>query len=165
MNILLRFDGCEDRTKQPGEQLGEKDNKMHDKDKLRQDFAQFIKLGLIGISNVLISYIFYLLVIKLQGHYAIANIVGYVASICNAFFWNNGWVFKEGNGKKRKLLQAFGKMLCSYAGTGIVLNSILLWVWIEGIGVAPGIAPAINILITTPLNFLLNKLWVFKTEK
>lgn len=133
---------------------------------LKKTFVQFVKFSLIGVSNVIVSYIFYLIVIKLDMHYTIANVAGYVASICNAFYWNNRWVFKSGEGEVRKIAKAFVKMLISYAGTGLVLNTILLSVWIEGVGIPDAIAPAINIVITTPINFLLNKCWVFaKTAK
>lgn len=129
---------------------------------IRKTFTQFIKFGMIGVSNVIISYVFYSIAIKLDMHYIIANFIGYVTSICNAFYWNNKWVFTKKTGEIRNIIKAFVKMVISYAGTGIILNSVLLSIWIELLGISDMIAPIFNIIITTLLNFMLNKCWVFK---
>jgi len=50
------------------------------------------------------------------------------------------------------------KTLCSYAGTGLVLANVLLYIWVDLIHIHELIAPAINLVITVPLNFVLNKL-------
>jgi len=38
----------------------------------------------------------------------------------------------------------------------------LLYLWVDIVGISNIIAPLINIIMIIPLNFLLNKLWVFK---
>ena len=53
----------------------------------------------------------------------------------------------------------------SYAATGLVLHNILLWFWTEKIGLNDYIVPIINLLITIPINFVMNKFWAFKTKK
>ena len=56
------------------------------------------------------------------------------------------------------------KTLVSYSFTGLILSNILLYLWIEKVGISGLIAPIINIIIVTPLNFVLNKLWTFKNS-
>ena len=57
------------------------------------------------------------------------------------------------------------KTYLSYASTGIVLSNILLYVFVDLIGISKAVAPFINLLITVPLNFVLNKSWAFRKEK
>ena len=52
--------------------------------------------------------------------------------------------------------KTFLKTYISYAGTGIVLSNILLAIWIEVFGISKVIAPLINLMVTIPINFLIN---------
>lgn len=56
------------------------------------------------------------------------------------------------------------KTYASYSVTGIVINNILSWLWIDILGESKLIAPIINPLISVPLNFIFNKFWAFKEE-
>ena len=131
----------------------------------RKSIVQFIKFCIIGASNTVVSYIFYLLVIGLGGHYVLGNVAGYISGTLYAFFWNNKWVFRKDENEYRNIWVSLIKMMISYAGTGIVLNSILLIVWVKYLGIPQVIAPAINSAITLTLNFLSNKFWVFSNKK
>ena len=122
---------------------------------------QFVKFGLVGVSNTLISYIVYVIFLLFGAHYLVGSIVGFIVSVLNSFYWNNKYVFKEQEGEHRALLPALFKVFLSYAATGLVLNNILLIVLVDVLHVSEYIAPIINLLITIPLNFVLNKVWAF----
>jgi putative flippase GtrA len=49
----------------------------------------------------------------------------------------------------------------SYGGTSL-LSMLLLWIEVQLFGVNKVIAPVVNLLITIPLNFLINKFWTFR---
>lgn len=145
---------------------------------------QFVKFGLVGISNTVISWCVYALSIRLGAHYAFANLAGFLISVLNAFYWNNKYVFKEGEGE-RVWWKALLRTYVAYGSTGLVLNMILLYLWLdvlhielwleplyrwfETIGIefksaakmAEYIAPIFNYCITIPLNFVLNKFWAY----
>lgn len=53
------------------------------------------------------------------------------------------------------------KTYAAYALTGILLNNILSWLWIERFDISKYVAPLINLIISVPLNFVINKLWTF----
>ena len=53
------------------------------------------------------------------------------------------------------------KFYLTYLSTWL-LSALLLYIWIEKMKISDKIAPAINVFITTPINYLLNKYWVFK---
>ena len=48
-----------------------------------------------------------------------------------------------------------------YGGTSI-LSNVLLWIEVTLFSVSKTIAPIVNLLVTIPLNFIINKLWTFK---
>ena len=138
--------------------------------KVEESFLQFIKFGLVGVSNTLISYLIYVGVLlalapaHVSWDYFAGNIISFVLSVLWSFYWNNKCVFTKGKGEKRNLWRALLRTYASYTATGIVLNNILSWVWIELFGISKFVAPIINLLISVPLNFVLNKFWAFKDE-
>ena len=128
-------------------------------------FLQFIKFGIVGVSNTLIHYFTYLICIFVGCHYLIASVIGFLVSVMNAFYWNNKYVFVKEENATRSLWQAFLKTFLSYAGTGLVLENVLLVIWVRFLHVPEAIAPLVTLLITIPINFILNKFWAFKDRK
>ena len=61
----------------------------------KRTFIQFIKFGIVGLSNTAIGLGTYYLFLFLDFHYMIANILSWVISVFNAFYWNNRYVFKN----------------------------------------------------------------------
>ena len=139
-------------------------------DSMIEWLAQFIKFGLVGVSNTLLSYLIYIFVIwilkpyNVYFDYILGSVLGFILSVLWSFFWNSKLVFNEGS-EKRNILKSLLKTYLSYAATGIVLANILLYVFVEIFGISKEIAPLLNLLITVPLNFILNKYWAFRKEK
>lgn len=125
-------------------------------------FCQFVKFGLVGLSNTLISYVTYAGCIFIGFHYFLANGLGFIVSVLNSFYWNNKYVFVCEEGKKRAWVPVLIKTFIAYGSTGILLASVLLYLWVDVLSISEYIAPLINLVITIPLNYLLNKLWAFK---
>ena len=84
-------------------------------------------------------------------------------SVLNAFYWNNRYVFKTGENIERPILKALLKCILSYGITGLVLQNIFLYCLVEFVGVSKYLAPLLILVITIPLNYVLNKHWAFKT--
>jgi len=119
---------------------------------------QFIKFGIVGLSNTLISLLVYYALIYIGINYIISNTVGFVISVLNAYYWNNRYVFKKSNkGNLKPMIKTF----VSY-GMTFVLSTVLLVVMVDYVSISKVIAPVLNLIITIPLNFLLNKLWAFR---
>lgn len=131
---------------------------------------QFIKFGIVGVSNTVISYVLYvvsLLVFQKLGvflkvDYIVAQIIAFLLSVLWSFYWNNKMVFIVEDGKERSIWKALLKTYVSYSVTGLFLNSLLLVLWVQVFGLSEFLAPIINLLISVPLNFIINKLWAFK---
>jgi len=131
------------------------------REELKTLLVQFIKFGLVGVSNTLVSWAVYYIVFWLNSDlYMFGSVAGAVLSIANAFFWNDRFVFKGMNNDLKSKLKRLGKTYVTYGGTSI-LAMLLLWAEVRFCGVSKMIAPIVNLIITIPLNFVINKLWTF----
>ncbi len=126
-------------------------------------FMQFVKFGMVGLSNTILTYVVYVVLVALGVHYQVSYFIGYLAGIINAFYWNNKYVFKEQEGEERSIIKSFVKCVTSYAG-GYVCSMALLFLWVSVLGIPKFLSPIISLLVTIPLNFVLNKKWAFKAE-
>ena len=161
----------------------------------RASVIQFIKFGIVGVSNTLVNYIVYLIFFSIGVPYLIANALGFIISVLNAWFWGSRFVFKEDETKQKRVWwQVLLKTYASYL-LGFFLNSLLLWVWVDVtnigqyfgfvgdiinavtgiVGIQPkeftaetlsGImGPIINIFVVVPINFVINKFWAYRQKK
>ena len=124
--------------------------------KLFFKYEKFIKFAIVGFGNLFISLVTYYLLVFFSINYQIANIGGFITGSLNGYIWNKLWVFKE---NKQNIISII-KFYSTYLATWL-FSAALLYIWIEIIGISDKIAPVINIFITTPINYLLNKYWVF----
>ncbi len=146
---------------------------------------QFIKFGLVGFINTIISYSIYSAFVYLGFHYLVGSIAGFVISVFTSFLLNSKFVFKEKDDKEKRIWwKVLTKTYVSYGFSGLLINSLLLILWISVINIsqyinfaveilakadivrtntelAKYLAPLINLLVTIPLNFLLNKFWAY----
>jgi len=119
----------------------------------------------VGVSNTAIAYAIYALLVYFGVHYLIANVAAFVISVANSFFWNHKFVFKDDAGGKRNLFHALVKTYAAYAFSGFVVSSALLYIFIDVFGVSKYVAPFFGLLVTVPLNYILNKMWAFRPAK
>lgn len=131
---------------------------------------QFVRFSIVGLSNTIIGYLIYavsLKMLQLGGWFPaidifIAQFIMFLLSVLWSFYWNNKAVFKIEDGETRNIFAALVKTYISYAFTGLFLSEILLYVWVDLLGISEYAAPVINLLITVPLNFIIQKVWAFK---
>ncbi len=57
------------------------------------------------------------------------------------------------------------KSFIAYSFTGIFMNSLLSFLWVEIAGLSKIIAPIINLVINVPVNFVMNKFWAFRSKR
>lgn len=153
----------------------------------KQVVIQFIKFGLVGISNTVISYLTYVVFVFLGAHYVVANVFSFIISVINSFFWNYKFVFISSEDENRIWWKVLARTFVAYGFTGLILNNILLILmlstfniaqymdgvvsfignhgyYITNIKLATYIAPLFVLIVTIPLNFVINKLWAFKQD-
>lgn len=161
---------------------------LHSK-KRWQNLWQFIKFALVGVSNTLISEGVYAVLVFFRVHYLLAYFFGFVLSVLNAYYWSNRYVFKEDETKEKRIWwQVLLKTYIAYFWGYLVSSALLvLWIdivkisrWTGGIGAwclergldgfdgtfwGNILAAAINLVITVPMNYLLNKYWAYRQKK
>lgn len=123
---------------------------------------QFIKFLLVGASNTVALLIVYYLILWTMGErfYLLGQTLGYIAGIFNSFFWNSKYVFA---GKKKAGASSFIRMALSY-GITYLIQAGFLYIFVEKLLMSEVLAPIIAIIITTPINFVLNKVFAFRSN-
>lgn len=135
-------------------------------------FMQFVKFGIVGVSNTVLSYLlnigalfaFQKMGMSPDYDYLVAGWFSFVVSVAWSYYWNNRYVFKKEDGETRVWWKALLKTYVAYSFTGIFLGTFLAWLWVSVFNISKIIAPLLNLVISVPLNFLINKFWAFKTE-
>ncbi len=137
---------------------------MENKENLKKAIIQFIKFGTVGAINTVLSYAitngaYYLLHL----HEQISNIIAFVITVFISFMLNGRFVFTE-NKEERSFWKSLLKVYASYSITGVFLTAILLYIEEELLGIPHYIATLMNLVVTIPLNFILNKFWAYKEK-
>lgn len=131
---------------------------------------QFVKFAVVGLSNTLISYLIYAISLFLFNSFNVLNNIDYMVawvlqfflSVLWSFYWNNKMVFTKANKGHGSIWRSLFRTYISYSFTGLFLSSVLLVFWIKQIGISEYIAPILNLFITMPINFIINKYWAFR---
>lgn len=124
-----------------------------------ENWEQFIKFILVGCSNAFITLCVYYVVLAFgKDLYILGNTLGYVAGILNSYYWNSKTVFSKQNTQK---LRNFFRMFSCYIITYFI-QTALLYCFVGKLYISELLAPIIVIVITTPINFFLNKYYAFK---
>ena len=121
---------------------------------------QFVKFGIVGLSNTVLSLALYYAGLWIGLQYILASVVGFILSVFNSYYWNHKYVF-ENNGFDFKDLM---KTYMSYISV-FILNLITMIVFVEVLGITDKVAPILNLVYSIPLNFILNKYFVFAERK
>jgi putative flippase GtrA len=122
---------------------------------------QFIGFSLVGVSNTIVLLLVYYFFLWIDSNlYIVGNVLGACMGIVNSFFWISKFVFKN---KREHMAKSLLKMCISYLLT-IGLQTALLYLMVNELCISKRIAPLINIAVTTPVNFVLNKYWAFRDK-
>lgn len=128
---------------------------------MKRGIVEFIKFGIVGASNTIISLLIYYIFLWINpNYYLLGNVIGWVVSVANSFVWNSKFVFHT---HFRGVRDALNKLIRAYISYGSVflITMVLLYLQVDIFRWSAKLAPIINLLITIPLNFILNKLWTF----
>lgn len=155
---------------------------------MKDTLLQIIKFGLVGVVNTLVSYITYSVLFHFGVPPLICNIPAFIISVFVSFLLNSRFVFKNDDSKeKRKWWQVLIKSYISYSFTGLFLAEVLTALWLNVIHIekyiafllpflakfnfsltavelAGYLAPIMNLVISIPINFILNKFWAYKQK-
>jgi putative flippase GtrA len=119
---------------------------------------QFVKFGIVGISNTLITFAVYTLLLKaFDVWYLAASAIGFILGATNGFLLNRAWTFRGHVGDSLTPVRWGVVQTC-----GLALNEGLLFLWVDGLGVDKLVGQALAIVIVTTVTFIVNRAWTFR---
>lgn len=130
-------------------------------DKPMKLLKQIISFGFVGGIITALSLIIYWVCVYFGVHYQIANAIAFCITVAISYVLNNILTFKD-NEKIEWSMVALLKAYASYSITGMFLAAFLLWFWTSVLKINVNIAPLLNLFFTIPINFILNKFWVYR---
>jgi putative flippase GtrA len=160
------------------------------KTKKYQTLWQFIKFALVGASNTVVNLIVYMTFCHIIGtNVHVANVTAFMVSVLWGYFLQSRFVFKENeDAEKRVWWKTLIKTYVAYSFTGLFLTEILLIFWLDFVNLsqyltplaqwlkaninftmsevklAETIVPFMNMVVTVPINFCVNKFWAYKQK-
>lgn len=146
---------------------------IRDRESFWKLFWQFFKFGIVGLSNTAISYsidmlCYYVILPQVSWpdeiKIVVSNALAFAVSVTNSYYWNNRYVFGAGEGKTlRQHLSAYLRTVLCYGITGLLIGPAFK-LWLNGRGVRYWLSSVCCLVITIPLNFVMNKYWAFGND-
>ncbi len=124
------------------------------------NWVQLAKFGAVGASGYALNLAVYTALLRGWGfHYAAAATCSFLVAVTNNYTWNRLWTFHAQRGHVgwqglRFLIVA----LVAYAANLALLAGFI------ALGLDKVLAQAIAVVLVTPLNFVGNKLWSFRSR-
>jgi putative flippase GtrA len=118
---------------------------------------QFIKYGLVGALNTILTFVIYSAGVLLHLDYLAALMLGYLAGSLNSYWLNRRWTFRASNlahsttGTRFALVQA----------SALLANLGLLYLFVHTLGVAKIPSQAILTVPVLTVTFYVNRVWSF----
>src|SRR5207302_80247 len=121
---------------------------------------QFVKFGIVGVSNTLLTFAVYTLLLKVFGvWYLAASAIGFAVGTINSFLLNRRWTFRGHVGDALTPVR-WAVVQCS----GLGLNEGLLYVFAHDARLDKLLAQAFATAVVTVTTFVANRAWTFRTH-
>jgi putative flippase GtrA len=120
--------------------------------------VQFVKFGIVGVSNTLLTFAVYTLLLKVFGvWYLAASAIGFLVGAVNGFLLNRRWTFRGHVGDALTPVRWMVVQSC-----GLALNEGLLYLLVSHAHVDKLLGQAFAIAVVTVLTFFANRAWTFR---
>lgn len=126
--------------------------------KSNKSFIQFVKFGIVGVSNTLLTAVTIWILLKVF-HCSdyISNLAGYIIGLINSFIWNRKWTFKS----KSKAVVTVFKFIVTFA-ISYLFQLGNLYLLLHFTHIDSYLSQLLSIVVYTCINFALNKYYTFK---
>jgi putative flippase GtrA len=122
--------------------------------------VQFLKFGIVGVSNTLLTFAVYTTLLKVFGvWYLAASAVGFIVGATNGFLLNRRWTFREHVGDALTPVR-----WAIVQGCGLAVNEGLLYLFVHGARLDKLLAQAFATVVVTISTFFANRAWTFRTH-
>ncbi|HEY4975762.1 MAG TPA: GtrA family protein [Gaiellaceae bacterium] len=125
----------------------------------RHNWVQLAKFCTVGGSGYVVNMAVYAFALDVLGlKYYVAATVSFLVAVVNNYLWNRVWTFRDQRGHFG--YQGFRFFVVS---TAVYAANILLLLALVALGLGEVVSQACAIVLVTPINFIGNKLWSFRT--
>lgn len=126
-----------------------------------ENWVQLVQFGLVGGVGFAVNLAVYALFVHPVGvDYHVASAAAWLVAVVNNFILNRHWTFDARDGRAH--FQALRFLVVSLLAFAV--SQLLLTLLVETGGMAKVPAQAVAVAGSTPLNFLGNKLWSFRSR-
>jgi putative flippase GtrA len=123
------------------------------------NWVQLAKFGIVGASGFVINLAIYRALLGIGAHKAAA--VSFVVSAASNYWWNRHWTFVGQKGS----FALQGARFYVVSVVAFAVNQLWLALFLDLLGWGKLLSEALAIVLVTPLNFLGNKLWSFRSSR
>ena len=121
---------------------------------------QFMKFGIVGVSNTLLTFAVYGLLLKVVGvWYLAASAIGFIVGATNGFLLNRKWTFRGHVGDALTPVR-----WAIVQGCGLGVNEGLLYLFVHDARLDKLLAQAFATAVVTVTTFFANRAWTFRTH-
>ena len=126
---------------------------------LRQpaNWIQLAKFCAVGASGYVINLAVYSALVLSDVHYVLAAVCSFLVAVTNNYTWNRLWTFRHQRGH----VAYQGLRFLFVSVIALAANLAILYLLVS-LGLGKIVAQAIAIVLVTPWNFAVNKLWSFR---
>ena len=123
--------------------------------------VQLVKFGIVGISNTLLTFAVYTLLLKVFGvWYLAASAIGFGVGAVNGFLLNRRWTFRGHVGDALTPVR-----WTIVQGCGLGINEGLLYLFVHDAGIEKLLAQGFATAVVTITTFTANRAWTFRTHQ
>jgi putative flippase GtrA len=120
--------------------------------------AQFVKFGIVGVANTLLSFAVYTVLVKeFDVWYLAASAIAFAVGAVNGFLFNRRWTFREHTGDALTPVRWF-----VVQGVGLLANLGLVYLAVDGFGLDKLLGQAFATGIVVVGTFFANRAWTFR---
>lgn len=125
-----------------------------------RNWKQLAKFSAVGASGYVINLVVYTALLRGAGwHYTAAATVSFLVAVTNNYTWNRLWTFHDQRGHVGwQGLRFLVVALVAYVANLLLLSGLI------ALGFDKVVSQAIAVVLVTPLNFIGNKLWSFRSR-
>src|SRR5687768_11390713 len=125
----------------------------------QKEVVQIIRFLIVGVVSAIFDLLLFVLLNDYYNvNYLLAGFISTLFAILLNYYISKKWVFSSGKYSSRVEFIAF----MVFSGIGVVLNSILIWLFVEYMLLEPTPSKVLAIGIVAIFNFITKNLFVFK---
>lgn len=119
---------------------------------------QFLKFGVVGVSNTLLTFVVFTILYKVFGlWYVAASAIGFIVGACNGFLLNRSWTFRGHSGGSSAVVR-----WTIVQGCGLLADLGLIYLFVNDAGLPKLVGQAFAIALVVGATFFVNRTWTFR---